>query len=66
MRKQLDPLSRLLLVGEQMSNVCFSLSQRTNIEPRERQVMRELCSDWDHARRQHAVLTKTRKKAKAK
>lgn len=60
-KRKLDPL---LLAGERMSNMCFNLSQRDNIEAPTRQLMRELCSEWDYARRKLALESATRKKGK--
>jgi hypothetical protein len=57
-----EPLEALLLIGDQMSNLCFNLSQRGEPDLRVREIGRKLCSEWDHARR--ALAIESRAKAK--
>jgi hypothetical protein len=59
-------LDRLLLIGDQMSNLCFNLSQSDKIDARNREVMRQLCSDWDHARRVLAIESRGKGKVRSK
>ncbi len=69
-KRKLDPL---LLAGERMSNMCFNLSQRDNLDQSTRQMMRELVTEWDFARRslkaaerKRPKLTQESKKRKAR
>lgn len=48
-----DPLAKLLLIGEQMSNLCFNWSQQNRFTDHERKMLRELCSNWDYFQRAH-------------
>jgi hypothetical protein len=61
-----EPLDALLLVGDQMSNLCFNLSQRNPDIDRNRQVMRELCSEWDFHRRLLRLESRQPRKPKVK
>lgn len=54
--KRLEPVEELLRIGEMMSNVCWNLSQEAHpeggrLEPRSRDVLRELWRNWDEVRR---------------
>jgi hypothetical protein len=49
-----------------MSNLCFNLSQSDKIDARNREVMRQLCSDWDHARRVLAIESRGKGKVSSK
>jgi hypothetical protein len=62
-----EPLDALLLVGDQMSNLCFNLSRSDTVTARNRLVMAELCSEWDHERRKLALESRQpRKKARGR
>lgn len=56
---------RLLSYGDQMSNMCFNLAQSDKQEPRNREMMRELCSNWDYFRRVLKTEQRRPKKTKA-
>lgn len=58
------PLDQLLLVGDQMSNLCFNLAQRDGQTERNKQMMRELVTEWDHARRLMQIEARALKPAK--
>jgi hypothetical protein len=49
--KKLSTTKRLLSCGDEMSNVCFNLAQNEKQLPPVRELMRELCSNWDYFRR---------------
>ena len=60
------PLDQLLLVGDQMSNLCFNLPQHHGQTECNKQVMRELVTKWDYARRLMQTEARAPKPAKRK
>lgn len=40
---------RMLLIGQQMSNLCFNLAQSDKIPAEHRATMKELYQEWDAA-----------------
>jgi hypothetical protein len=44
-------LDQRRVIGSQMSNLCFNLSQDAKIEERHRNTMRELYKQWDAIKR---------------
>lgn len=58
-----EKLNRLLQLGQQMSNLCFNLSQYSVIPETYRMQMREAYTRWDEAIR---VEIRPARKAKAK
>ena len=62
--KKLDPLERLLLCGEMLSNLAFNLAQSNRLDDRVRESARDGVSNWDNALREYRALTRLESKPK--